>query len=463
MNEPKMNSGAETRLACFKAYDVRGRIGDELNADVVRRIGFSFAQVMQPSSVVVGYDCRETSSEFAKSLAAGLVSAGVEVLDIGQAGTEEIYFATTHLQAGGGIIVTASHNPIEYNGLKFVGAGSRPLTDEEFEALAARSSQEHEYSSKNLGRIRNVKIRKVYAKQLASLVDAEKIGPVRVVVNAGNGVAGPAFDEILYQLTACGAQISAIRMNHDPNGSFPAGIPNPLLKENRPTTAEAVRASGADLGIAWDGDFDRCFFFDENGNFVDGEYVVALLAASFLKSAPGETIVHDPRVVWNTTSQVASLGGRAHVSQTGHAHVKRAMRASGAIYGGEMSAHHYFREFMCCDSGMIPWMKILELMGRTQAKFSDLVGDMVSRFPSSGERNFSVADPIEAMDHVQQIYSKKALDVDLLDGLSLTFSNWRLNLRPSSTEPLLRLNVESRGDKMLVDQRVREIEDIINY
>lgn len=445
------------RPTCFKAYDVRGRIGDNIDTATVERIGYAFASIMKPGTVVVGHDCRTTSPTFAAAVSKGLSRGGADVLDIGMAGTEEVYFATAHFGAGGGIEITASHNPIDYNGLKLVGPGSRPLTEAEFDEIATLSGADIPSTERPLGAISSVCARDAYSKHLAAMIDPNQIAPCKIVVNAGSGVAGPAFDAIFKKLAASGAFIQAVRINHMPDGTFPKGIPNPLLPENRAETAEMVKQSKADIGIAWDGDFDRCFFFDETGAFVDGEYVVGLLAASFIESEPGATIVHDPRVIWNTQDQVHRRGGKTVFAKTGHAHAKRVMRESGAVYGGEISAHHYFRDFMCCDSGMIPWLKVLEMMGRTSQPLSALVRDMQSAFPSSGEINFTIADPKASISRVHQHYQHIAHDIDWLDGLSMSFDRWRLNLRMSSTEPLVRLNVETKGDKDLLRAKTKEV------
>jgi len=433
-------------MTCFKAYDVRGRLGDNFDAATARRIGAAFAAVMRPRTVVVGRDCRESSSEILDALAAGLTGAGVDVLDIGLAGTEEVYFATAHLDAEGGIEVTASHNPIDYNGLKIVGPGSRPLSEEEFDAIkgAAQAGAAGDHGG-SAGSRQPAAVRDAYARHLVDMVAVDRLRPVRLVVNAGNGVAGPAFDAILDELERRGAPVTVTRLHHAPDGRFPNGIPNPLLEENRPVTAEAVLREGADLGIAWDGDFDRCFFFTHEGGFVDGEYVVALLAEACLATAPGETIVHDPRVIWNTQDTVSRAGGVAVQSRTGHAFMKRVMRAHGAIYGGEMSAHHYFRDFMYCDSGMIPWLKIWELVSRREQPLAALIDSMKARFPSSGEINFEVPDPKKVIERVAAHFEQEGAEIAHFDGVSITFPDWRASLRASSTEPLMRLNVEARG------------------
>ncbi|MBD3679858.1 MAG: phosphomannomutase [Rhodobacteraceae bacterium] len=460
---PGRPSGSPAAASCFKAYDIRGQIGNDFNEETAWRIGRAYAKVMSPGMVVVGRDCRDSSPAMQEALIEGLLDIGMDVADIGLSGTEEVYFATAHLGASGGIEVTASHNPIDYNGFKMVGPGSRPLTQEEFDAI------KHEFLTDRLefrydlrrGTRSHVSVRKHYARKVASFVQPDQLRPLKLVVNAGNGVGGQAFDAILQELQAAGAVLDVHRIQHDPDGTFPNGIPNPLLPENRAATADAVRETGADLGIAWDGDFDRCFFFDETGAFVDGEYLVGLLAAAFLEEAPGERIVHDPRVLWNTRDIVARFGGEAVVSKTGHAHVKRMMRDAGAIYGGEMSAHHYFADFMYCDSGMIPWLKVIERMSTTGQPLSALVGEMQAKFPSSGEINFKIANPDAAMARVIDALGAAAVEMDGLDGISMSFPEWRLNLRSSSTEPLLRLNIEASRSREIVDNRVEMVRALI--
>jgi phosphomannomutase len=357
-----------TDLSCFKAYDIRGRLGAELNEDIARRVGRAFAEVLGAKRVVLGRDCRASSASLAGAVAEGLLAAGVEVQDLGLCGTEEMYFATTALAADGGIEVTASHNPMDYNGMKMVRRGSAPL-DAASGLAAIKALAESADFAPQLpgGRVVDAQaVRGDYVQRVLSFVDIAALRPLKIVVNAGNGAAGPTFDAIAAALAAAGAPLEFIRMHHAPDGSFPNGIPNPLLPENQPVTAEAVRAAGADMGVAWDGDFDRCFLFDSDGAFVPGEYVVGLLADVFVAKEPGATIIHDPRVIWNTLDVVERAGGRAVASRTGHAFLKQALRDTGAVYGGEMSAHHYFRDFMACDSGMIPWLLVAELMGRSR-------------------------------------------------------------------------------------------------
>lgn len=446
------------KLECFKSYDVRGRVGVDLDEEICRRIGRAFAAVMSPGTVVLGRDVRATSEAFQAALAEGLLESGVDVIDIGLCGTEEVYFATDHFDAGGGLMVTASHNPIDYNGIKLVERGAKPISAEGgFREIHDRVAAGIEAPDGPRGTLQLANARPAYVKKVMTFVEPSLLKRRKILVNAGNGCAGPTFDAVAEALAERGAGIAFEQLNHTPDGSFPNGIPNPLLPENRPATADAVKAAGADFGVAWDGDFDRCFLFDEKGDFIDGEYLVGLLAQAFLEKVPGARIVHDPRVMWNTREVVAAHGGEAVVSLTGHAHVKATMRETDAVYGGEMSAHHYFRDFMYCDSGMIPWLLIAEHICRTGKPLSQLVGDMRENYPSSGEINFRVTDAVAAMEAIEAALVNEDCEIDRLDGVSMSFSDWRLNLRRSSTEPVLRLNVEARGDRALLKAKTDEV------
>lgn len=448
-------------LTCFKAYDIRGRLGIDLDDGIARRIGFAAAAELGARRVVLGRDCRASSASLAAAVAEGLTAAGAEVLDLGLCGTEEVYFATTHLGADLGIEVTASHNPMDYNGMKLVQAGSAPIAPDVMARIRARAEAVVP-PTKVLGTVTGVAdTRTAYVDRVLSFVDMAALRPLRILVNAGNGTAGPTFDALADGLAARGAPLTFVRMHHNPDGTFPNGIPNPLLPENQPATARAVVAAGADFGVAWDGDFDRCFFFDHRGRFVDGEYVVGLLAAAFLAREPGATIIHDPRVVWNTVDVVAGAGGKAVQAKTGHAFLKAALRETGAVYGGEMSAHHYFRDFMACDSGMIPWLLVAELVSRRGLPLADLLAARIAAFPSSGEINFRLDDPAAGVARVEAALARQALSRDDTDGMSLAFADWRLNLRMSNTEPLLRLNVEARGDQALVDAGVAQVRRLV--
>jgi phosphomannomutase len=450
-------------LTCFTAYDIRGRLGVDLDAGIARRIGSAFAHVIGASRIVVGRDCRASSEELMAALTDGLVAAGSEVIDLGLCGTEEMYFATTHFEADGGIEVTASHNPMDYNGMKLVRRGSAPLdTASGLAAIKALAEREDPPAAKPGGRVRPAEgARAAYVERVLSFVDVSALPAMTILVNAGNGTAGPTFDAIAEALAARGSRLDFIRMHHIPDGRFPNGIPNPLLPENQPVTGNAVVAHNARMGVAWDGDFDRCFLFDETGRFIPGEYIVGLLAAAFLAKEPGATIVHDPRVIWNTQDVVAAAGGRAVKARTGHAFLKQALRDTGAVYGGEMSAHHYFRDFMACDSGMIPWLLVAELIGRSGKSLAALVSDRMTAFPSSGEINFPCPDADAAIARVEAALASQNPRRDETDGLSLAFPDWRLNLRKSNTEPLLRLNVEARGQAVDIAAKVARLRALI--
>jgi phosphomannomutase len=443
-------------LACFKAYDIRGRIPDEINEDIVGRIGSAYAAYAHPDSVVVGYDVRPSGPALARALARSLTEAGADVLDIGLCGTEEVYFATRHLGAGGGIMVTASHNPADYNGLKLVREDARPVSGDsgldEIRRRAEAGGTATAAAGGRQGRLRKTDVREAYVRHLLGYVDPSRLKALRLVVNAGNGSAGPVIDRIESELP-----FRMIKIHHEPDGDFPNGVPNPLLPENRFATSEAVRASQADFGVAWDGDFDRCFFFDECGEFIEGYYVVGLLAEAMLARVPGGRIIHDPRLVWNTRDIVRGRGGIAVQSKTGHAFIKERMRIEDAIYGGEMSAHHYFRDFGYCDSGMIPWLLVAALVSEAGKPLSALVADRVERFPCSGEINRRLSDPAAAMARVEERYRASALAVERIDGMSMEFAAWRFNLRMSNTEPVVRLNVETRADRRLLAERTRDI------
>jgi phosphomannomutase/phosphoglucomutase len=448
---------ARMPLPAFKAYDIRGRVPDELNEAMAEKIGRALAQRLQPGPVVLGHDVRLTSQGLQDRLAAGLRGAGREVIDIGLCGTEEVYFQTDHLGAAGGVMVTASHNPMDYNGMKLVHENARPISSDTglmaiAEAVAADS---HGAAAPTAGQSSHPD-KRAYIDHLLSYIDVSTLKPLKLVVNAGNGGAGSIVD-----LLAPHLPLEFIRICHEPDGNFPNGIPNPLLPENRAATAKAVIAHGADFGIAWDGDFDRCFFFDHNGRFIEGYYLVGLLAQAILAKQPGGKIVHDPRLTWNTVEMVEAAGGVPVLCKSGHAFIKEKMRSENAVYGGEMSAHHYFREFAYADSGMIPWLLIAALVSSSGTSLADLVEDRMAAFPCSGEINFKVADAKAAVAAVMTHYAALSPTLDHTDGISADFGSWRFNLRSSNTEPLLRLNVETRGDAALLEQRTREISNLL--
>ena len=448
------------KLTCFKAYDIRGQLGTELDESVAYRIGRAYAEFLKPKNVVLGGDIRLTSESLKAALSEGIRDAGADVLDIGMVGTEQVYFATSHLQADGGIEVTASHNPIDYNGMKPIREGSRPISSDTGLLDIKRMAEENDFSpidAARRGGYTQVSIMQEYLDHLCGYVDLPAIKPIKLVMNAGNGAAGPVVDAIEARFKSLQLPIEIIKIHNTPDGSFPNGIPNPLLPENRGSTIDAVLQHGADMGIAWDGDFDRCFMVDEKGNFIEGYYIVGLLAEAFLLKTPGAKIIHDPRLTWNTIDVAAKNGGQAIQSKTGHAFIKERMRAEDAVYGGEMSAHHYFRDFFYCDSGMIPWLLVMELISSSGRPLSDLVRAMVEAYPSPGEINRTIADPAKAIRQVKQHYEAKALVIDEIDGISMEFTDWRFNLRMSNTEPVVRFNVETRGDRELLEQRQNEV------
>ncbi len=444
-------------ITCFKAYDVRGRIPDQLNEEVAYRIGQAYAVFIKPKEVVVGYDIRLSSKALCAALTRGLTDSGVDVANIGQCGTEEIYFATSFLGVDGGIVVTASHNPKDYNGIKFVRENSKPISaDTGLEDIRKLAEVNKFDMAPVKGANTDVDVKKDYIKHLLSYIDVEKLKPLKVLCNAGNGGAGPVIDLLEPHLP-----FEFIKMHHEPDGHFPNGIPNPLLQENRQPTTDRLLKEGADVAIAWDGDFDRCFFFDEKGGFIEGYYIVGLLAEAFLKKQPGSKIIHDPRLVWNTQAVVEANGGVAVQCKSGHAFIKEKMREVDAAYGGEMSAHHYFRDFYYCDSGMVPWLLVLEIMSESGKPLSQLVEECIQRFPASGEINREVSDAKAVIEKVLDHYKNDAEEIDYTDGVSVSFQQWRFNLRMSNTEPVVRLNVESRGDIALMEAKTREILDLM--
>ncbi len=441
--------------SCFKAYDIRGKVPEELDAAMAEEVGRAFAAVFKLKKVVVGYDIRLSSEEIVWGLVKGLLDTGVDVLDLGLCGTEEIYHAAFSMEKAGvdgGVIVTASHNPADYNGMKFVIKGARPVTGESGLKKMAEMIVTNTLpgAGENIGKRKKTTIKKKYIEHLLTYINPAKLKPLTIVVNSGNGCAGAVIDLLEPYLP-----FTFIKVHHEPDGNFPNGVPNPLLPENREETAGIVRKYGADMGIGWDGDFDRCFFWDENGEFIEGYYIVGLLATEMLKQESGAKILYDPRLIWNTQEQVKDAGGVPVMTRTGHAFIKERMREEDALYGGEMSAHHYFRDFGYCDSGMIPWLLIASLLSKGGLKLSELVADRVAAFPVSGEINNRVGDPDAVIAGIEREYGGGSKDYT--DGVSIAFPEFRFNIRKSNTEPLLRLNVESRGDVKLTRNKTEEI------
>jgi phosphomannomutase len=453
-------------LTCFKAYDIRGKLGTELNEDIAYKIGRAYGQIYQPKTVVIGADVRLTSESLKQATIQGLNDAGVNVLDLGMTGTEEVYFGAFHLDVQGGIEVTASHNPMDYNGMKLVRENSRPISaDTGLKEIQALAESGNFIDATQKGLVEKYNILPEFVDHLMTYIDPTKIRPMKLVTNAGNGAAGHVIDAIEEKFKALKIPVEFIKIHHEADGNFPNGIPNPILIENRDSTSEAVLKHGADMGIAWDGDFDRCFLFDEKGQFIEGYYIVGLLAQAFLLKQAGEKIVHDPRLTWNTLDIVEKHQGIAVQSKSGHAFIKDVMREHNAVYGGEMSAHHYFRDFAYCDSGMIPWLLAVSVLSETGQSLSSLVEDMIAKFPCSGEINFKVADTQVTIQKIFDHFADQNPVIDQTDGVSLDFGIWRLNVRASNTEPLLRLNIESDASKnpepiqVYVDQLTQLIQD----
>ena len=437
----------------FGAYDIRGIYPETINEELAYRIGRFFPTLFGAKKVVVGNDIRLSGLALKAALTKGLTESGCDVVDIGQCGTEMIYFATAHLKLDGGVMITASHNPQEYNGMKFVRQEARPISGDT--GLRELESQVADGKLPDVaevpGKVETLDIAEDYVQYILSYVDVSQLKPLKVVVNAGNGAAGPIIDVMEKYLP-----FELVKVHHEPDGNFPNGVPNPLLLENREATAKIVRESGADVGVAWDGDFDRCFMFDEQGNFIEGYYMVGFLAQAFLQKQAGEKIIYDPRLTWNTEEIVTENGGVPVISKSGHAFIKEKMRAENAIYGGEMSAHHYFRDFFYCDSGMILWLLVLELLSKAGRTLSELMAERMERYPCSGEINSKVKDADEVLQRLEADYGPQG-KVTKIDGLSVEFDNWRFNLRKSNTEPVIRLNVETRQDELLMKKKTEEL------
>ena len=445
-------------LSCFKTYDVRGRVGHDLDESIAYRIGRAFAQSLNARKIVVGCDVRLSSPALKAALAEGLRDAGSDVIDLGLTGTEEIYFASFHLDVDGGIEVTASHNPADYNGMKFVGKSGRPIRiRDEFVHLKELAEGNVFTDAAKRGNLTSQSLLEPYCRHLLGCIDVGSLRPMRIVVDSGNGAAGHVIDALEGLLP----QLHFVKVNHVPNGYFPNGVPNPLLPERRSDTSKEVKRHKADLGIAWDGDFDRCFLFDNAGEYVSGYYLAGLLMQAFNAKDPTSRFIIDPRLLWNTRDILQHVPSRSFTSRTGHTFFKEHMRDFDAIYGGESSSHHYFRDFAYCDSGMLPWLLVVEHLGKSGKSLREVIEERKALFPCSDEINFKVVSTDAAIAHVLAHYRKIAKVIDFTDGLSLEFDTWRFNLRGSNTEPLLRLNVESRGDTKLVAEKVDEIAALI--
>ena len=446
------------KISSFKAYDIRGQLPHEINSEIAYRVGNATAEYLLAKKMILGRDIRASSKELSESMASGLMDAGVDVIDIGECGTENVYYATGELKSCGGIMVTASHNPSDYNGFKIVSENAKPISSEtgllDIQKIAESDKR---LISESRGNHEQRDLNQSYVKKVLSFIDHDSLSKLKVVMNPGNGGAGVYAEYISKNMP-----IEIIKLNFDPDSSFPNGIPNPMIEENRASTSQAVIDNKADLGIAWDGDFDRCFFFDEKGNFIEGYYLVGLLAKSFLIKNRNERVIYDPRLTWNTIDVVERYGGDAIQCQSGHSFIKKSMRDNDAVYGGEMSAHHYFRDFYYCDSGMIPWLLILEMISEEKMPLSQMIQKYRERYPVSGEINLKVSNTKTIIDSIKEYYLDDALGVDETDGVGMEFEKWRFNLRASNTEPLIRLNVESYNNESLMNEKTRELVYRIN-
>ena len=446
------------KISSFKAYDIRGKLPHEINSEIAYRVGNATAEYLSAKKMVLGRDIRVSSDELSKSMALGLMDAGVDVIDIGECGTENVYYATGELKSCGGIMVTASHNPSDYNGFKIVGENAKPISSETgLQDIRRLAESDERLISEKKGNLEYRDLNQSYVKKIISFIDSDSLDKLKVVMNPGNGGAG-----VYAELISKNMPIEVIKLNFDPDSSFPNGIPNPMIKENRVSTSQAVIDNEADMGIAWDGDFDRCFLFDEKGNFIEGYYLVGLLAKSFLSKNYNEKVIYDPRLTWNTIDVVQRYGGDAIQCQSGHSFIKKSMRDNDAVYGGEMSAHHYFRDFYYCDSGMIPWLLILEMISIEKMPLSQMIQKYRDRYPVSGEINLKVNNTKKIIELIKEYYLDDSSGVDETDGVGMEFEKWRFNLRASNTEPLIRLNVESYNNESLMNEKTKELVDRIN-
>jgi phosphomannomutase len=439
----------------FKAYDVRGIYPAELDEEGAYAIGRAYVEEFEPRQIAVGHDMRLSSPAMAGALMRGAVDAGCDVLDLGLVGTEMVYYAVGELELDGGVAVTASHNPKEYTGMKIVRRGALPVGGEsgllEIRDRALKGFGEET----GAGSIREVDIWPGYVERILSFVDAEAIAPLKVVIDAANGMAGVMLPPVLERLP----QVEAVRYFFEPDGAFPNHEPNPLLPENREFIVERTKAEAADFGVAFDGDADRCFFVDDEGDFVPGDFVTALLAESVLAKEPGAKIIYDVRASWAVPDTIEKAGGVPLKNRVGHAYIKHRMREEGAAFGGEVSGHYYFRDFSQADSGVIPFLLMLELVSRKGQKLSEILRPYTERYFITGELNTPVPDVALKLKELEERFADEG-EISHLDGISVDAEDWHFNVRPSNTEPLLRLNLEARSED-LMEQRRDEVLDVI--
>jgi phosphomannomutase len=438
----------------FKAYDVRGIYPSELDEDGAYRVARAYAEQFEPRAVAVGRDVRLSSPTVLVAVTEGILDAGADAVELGAVGTEMIYHAVTELGLDGGICVTASHNPKEYTGMKIVRRGALPVGGDSG-LVEIRTRAEAQFGPvERRGLPRAEDIWPSFVAKVLSFVDVEAIRPLRVVVDAANGMAGVMLPRVLERLP----QLDVTRCYFEPDGSFPNHEPNPLLPENREFIVGKVTEEGADLGVAYDGDADRCFFIDDRGEFVPGDFVTALLAQAVLAKAPGEKVIYDVRASWAVPEAIERAGGIPLVNRVGHAFIKQRMRAEGAAFAGEVSAHYYFRDFSQADTGVVPFLVMLELLSSAGVELSELLRPFRERFFLTGEINTPVADVPLKLQELKERYAAEGARISHLDGISIEFDDWHFNVRPSNTEPLLRLNLEALSEAQMVEKRDEVLE-----
>jgi phosphomannomutase len=440
----------------FKAYDVRGVYPTELDEDGAYAIGRAYVEQFEPKKIAVGRDMRLSSPSMAASVIRGAADAGCDVLDLGLVGTEMVYFAVGELELDGGVMVTASHNPKEYTGMKIVRRGALPVGGESglLEIRDRAVSLGDTSGGQTPGRVQEYDIWPAYVDRVLSFVDLSEIKPLRVVIDAANGMAGVMLPPVLERLP-----IEAVRYYFEPDGTFPNHEPNPLLPENRKFIIERTKAEGADFGVAFDGDADRCFFVDDTGEFVAGDFVTALFAESALAKNPGAKIIYDVRASWAVPETIERAGGIPLINRVGHAFIKQRMREEGAVFGGEVSGHYYFRDFSQADSGVVPFLLMLELVSRRGEKLSEILRPFRERYFITGELNTPVPDVALKLQELKERFGPQG-EVSHLDGISVNGKDWHFNVRPSNTEPLLRLNLEARSEE-LMERKRDEVLDVI--
>lgn len=439
----------------FKAYDVRGIYPGQIDESAVARIGEAYAAIIKPKKIAVGRDVRSSGEKLKKVLIETLLGLGIDVMDIGVITTDQLYFTVGKYGLDGGVSVTASHNPGEYNGLKFSLSGGAPIASEQLEAMRDWAESDSEPTKNGKGALSAKDILDDYVDQLLAFIDSASIKPLKAVANANFGAVGRGMDKIAARLN-----LTLERLNWEQDGSFPKGPPNPLLPESRQETIAKIKEINPDLGIAWDADADRVFFFTGEGQFIPSCFIIAILAPEFLKKYPGSKIVHDVTTAWVMDDAIKQASGMPVMNRTGHTFIKARMRQEDAPFAGESSGHYYFRDTFYADNGIVPLLMVLQMVSRTGKSLQELVAPLAQKYKISGEINFTVADPPKAIELVEEKFGSQGT-IDRTDGLAIESDKWRFSVRPSNTEPLFRLNAEAH-DQTVLDNLVKQISDLIN-